>query len=166
MYTLPSQRNKTKPPPRLSSPELVCKWCHEVGHLSINCKFKGTILQKKPQLCDTDTFPKLGIESVEPPTVKWKRTLSNEQLKNLPAPAPEKKIMRINSSNISLDTLTSNDSMPNDMLHNRTTKDIHPYNAYYSLKNSCQITKLMEVPEFLIHWYCQEHYRPTGDSPA
>lgn len=167
MYVLPSKRNiiSEQPP----SSKIVCKWCHEPGHLSISCKFKGQVQQKKPEMFNTQEFPRLNPNISTPQKeTTWGKILNIELLKKIPHSMEEKRLTRVSSSNLSLDTLTSTgsemDSELEEMIHTISMKDVHPYDAYYMLKIPLKITRFMEDLEFKTFWYCREHYPLMEDA--
>ena len=143
LYVIPSQRNKIDNnvlPPKQHVVQL-CRWCHKPGHLSFTCKFKGTVLEKKPNMVDNDSFPSLDgcDKSIHSPLEnnKWGSSFSLDSLREKTKKIDNNTIKRNYSSNISLDSLTSTGSYDSNELfeyiHN--TNDYmekeHPYTSYY-----------------------------------
>ena len=168
MYVLPSRRKAEaeKQKPQSKPSEMVCKWCHESGHLSIHCNFKGKVLPKKPQLDSVEDFPSLvedsRINDVQKDLkVTWHTPINIDTLRNIATSQPDKKITRINSSVASLDTLTScyseHDSRLEDMISIPSIDKVHPYKAYYDIKQPTDLLKLTDDLDFRISWYRQEH---------
>ena len=137
-YIPPNQRKKKAAPSPQPIPIAVCKWCHESGHLSINCKYKGTILDRKPDLDSGSDFPSLNNtpESINTTPI-WGNKLDVESLKETLINHEKESLKRIHSSNVSLDTLTSAteqelDNVDELVYHNNIIlKDIHPYESFY-----------------------------------
>lgn len=146
-YVLPSRRNKpeVKPLPddvKQKSAVVRCKWCHETTHLSIFCKYKGTVLDKRPELECPDTFPNLptssSTSSNNDVSNGWGSGLSLTDLKDKIKPSSSlQEMKRVNSSMVSLDTLSTIEHTQEEInefitCSNKQFEFCHPYEAYYS----------------------------------
>ena len=165
-YIIPSKRNREeirKSPtipiipttPIVSS--LTCKWCHENDHLSLNCKFKGIIQEKRPNVKDNCLFPSLcNVDKQK--EVSWGNGFEIDKFKERVSKIEETTLKRINSSTISLDTLTSNYSEldRNDIdslvFQSNTKLSIHhPYRVYYQFSNENYSTDFLKWWSTTVH---------------
>ena len=136
---------------------IVCKWCHQSDHLSIACKFKGNIQEKKPELNSIESFPSLNNVEVNNESI-WNTEFKLDKFKEQVSKLSNNDMKRIGSSAVSLDTLTSNyseleiDEIDNIIYQNdNRLVDFHPYKSYYefvSKKNDDLYTS-----EFNQYWY-------------
>ena len=158
-YVPPSRRKIQKKEIAIESPTLVCKWCHESGHLSITCKYKGSMQEKKPDLGNVESFPSLtDSESVVTDSSPWKSNFNIDNFKDQISKITNNELKRIGSSAVSLDSMMSSqaelgvDEVDSLIYHNdHRLPDHHPYRYYYN----DSILKLNDLytPDFNKWWY-------------
>lgn len=162
-YIPPSQRNKKSNDNEIKKPSAVikCKWCHQNDHLSINCKFKGTIQEEKPDILDNTFFPELQKNIQFSSSTSTSNWIDQDKIKKVMTEDKDKTLAlkRVSSSNISLDTAVSNYSeLDLDEINNIIISNIHPYTSYY--KYTSEFTEDLYTTEFNQWWY-STHVPPS-----
>ncbi len=158
-YIPPSKRNIQKEEIVTRPTVVICKWCHESDHLSITCKYKGCIQEKRPELNNIELFPSLvkKIEVSNEDSI-WNTNFKLDEFKERISKISTSDLKRINSSVASLDTLTSNYSEIDideidSMIYQNDTRlpDYHPYKSYY--KYFSKPHENLYTDEFSQYWY-------------
>jgi len=161
-YVIPSKRNKPEPVPLPNSiinpsAREGCKWCHSIDHLSFTCKYKGTVLDKRPDLSSYESFPSLGEETPNRNENMWASKDLLDGIKEWNSPINSNILPKVSSSKLSLDTLTSDtteyDTHDIDDFVRSTMSYLevpHPFKYHY--KNNMNILDQFNTISFRKWW--------------